>query len=640
MNERTWDGYDGDDGSIHVIGNGHICAYGQGPNIVQLFGPPYSVASTFALRLPEDTPLSSRSWREPGAGIWHHELAERGSPVASAADAAVPDEACFLRSMRASEPVSMELVGHDAGSWVDAAGRGPLREATSAWLFMVPPGPPIYMNYPNPYRVYCFVWTTGSAVLVRSPGDGAMLLRLRPGEGSVFFASGRTYPACVETAERMVRLSPEEALAAARTGWGRELSRLVNTRYALPPDTPDRDRLAAAVEDVAVLIKGQQSAEGGVLAGHAYHLCYVRDQYGVSRGLLALGLVSEAKGILSFYWNVWRQFGMIRNAQAAGVPGVFHVHENDDVEMTAYLIIQAFDYLRASGDHAFLREILPMLTWAWQAQTRHFVGGMLPFNGDETYVAGGVLPRDTLVDGSAEATLLFIRAGELLLPYVRAGGLWREREMEEAQKLLEAIRSRYRDTFFVDGALITNNPARRSMPGGAPRFRHGVCERCKVRDGLVWTERTESGRYLCPRCFHEDALPSADEKTHVLASVSLVPLYIGATLLSTEELGSIADGLAEGFERTGTLPSSPDGATTVGYDYGFLLYTLAELGHPARHALYREMMDRRDPTGAWVEYYRNGVPSSTRCRAWESAINIEAALRYAALIPRRSPTAS
>jgi hypothetical protein len=434
----------------------------------------------------------------------------------------------------------------------------------------------------------------------------------------------------------MVRLKLEEALDAARTGWAQELSRLVNTRYAVPPDTPDRDRLATAVEDVAVLIKGQQSAEGGVLAGHAYHLCYVRDQYGVSRGLLALGLVAEAKRILSFYWQVWQQFGMIRNAQAAGVPGVFHVHENDDVEMTAYLVVQAFDYLRASNDDAFVREILPMLTWAWKAQTRHFVGHMLPFNGDETYVAGGVLPRDTLVDGSAEATMLFVRAGELLLPYVRERQLWRDREIQEAETLLDTVRSHYRESFFVDGALITNNPKRRTMPGGAPRFRHGVCELCKVRDGLVWTERTESGRYLCPRCFHTEALPAAEEKTHELASVSLVPLYIGSSLLTTAEVRRIADHLAEGFQRTGQLPSSPDGATTVGYDYGFLLYTLAELGHPTRHVLYQEMMERRDATGAWVEYYRNGVPSSTRCRAWESAINIEAALRYAALIPRSS----
>jgi hypothetical protein len=30
-----------------------------------------------------------------------------------------------------------------------------------------------------------------------------------------------------------------------------------------------------------------------------------------------------------------------------------------------------------------------------------------------------------------------------------------------------------------------------------------------------------------------------------------------------------------------------------------------------------------------VEYYKDGVPSGTLCRPWESAINIEAAIEYA-----------
>ena len=57
-------------------------------------------------------------------------------------------------------------------------------------------------------------------------------------------------------------------------------------------------------------------------------------------------------------------------------------------------------------------------------QQRHLVNGMLPFNGDETYVAGGILPRFALNDGSAEATLLFIESGTQLLDFVEKEGLW------------------------------------------------------------------------------------------------------------------------------------------------------------------------------------------------------------------------
>ena len=72
----------------------------------------------------------------------------------------------------------------------------------------------------------------------------------------------------------------------------------------LPPDFPQREKLLQTIDDVAVLIKTQQSAEGGVLAGYPYPLAYVRDQYGVSRGLSTLGYFDEAKAILEFYWKI------------------------------------------------------------------------------------------------------------------------------------------------------------------------------------------------------------------------------------------------------------------------------------------------------------------------------------------------
>ena len=77
---------------------------------------------------------------------------------------------------------------------------------------------------------------------------------------------------------------------------------------------------------------------------------YVRDQYGVSRALLALGEWERARMILDFYWRVWQRSGLIHNAQAIGYPGIFHRHENDETEITGYLVVQAFDYYRKTRD--------------------------------------------------------------------------------------------------------------------------------------------------------------------------------------------------------------------------------------------------------------------------------------------------
>lgn len=82
------------------------------------------------------------------------------------------------------------------------------------------------------------------------------------------------------------------------------------------------------------------------------------------------------------------------------------------------------------------------------------------------------------------------------------------------------------------------------------------------------------------------------------------------------------------YQKTGRLPSRPDGNVTVGYDYGLLLYNLVELQHPLAGEIYEKMLSVIDECGAWAEYYENGRPSHTRCRPWESGINLLAAICF------------
>jgi len=83
------------------------------------------------------------------------------------------------------------------------------------------------------------------------------------------------------------------------------------------------------------------------------------------------------------------------------------------------------------------------------------------------------------------------------------------------------------------------------------------------------------------------------------------------------------------FQATGRLRTTEGGATTVGYDYGLLLFTLSELGHPLAGKVYDRMLDVLDSTGSWVEYYRDDQPVGCPYRPYESGINLEAALRFA-----------
>lgn len=165
-------------------------------------------------------------------------------------------------------------------------------------------------------------------------------------------------------------------------------------------------------------------------------------------------------------------------------------------------------------------------------------------------------------------------------------------------------------------------------------FRHGVCECCNERNSwgqisFGWTQRNINGRYLCPECTSKYDVPAKEDKVYYLQSVSLKPLYIGGSLLRADEIQKLVEDVITGYRKTGQLPSRPGSNITVGYDYGLLLNSLTKLFHPDAGEIYEKMMSVIDSTGAWVEYYDEGRPMGTRCRPWESGINLEAAIEYA-----------
>ena len=617
---RTWTNTGNDDGSIHCLGNGRLCAYEQGPNILQLFGPPYSSPMLGTLTLDVPGEVTVRSTREPGTAIWRHRLFAGETEWAEMLDFVDAGLPCLVRRIRTQRPLRLQW----HADWPA------INERAGGWLYETPAGTPYYSRYPYPRPAYYQVsWRGALEPLVDNAG-----WTCNAGESWLFCVGGPEYPQTIEHMEEALAQTGKSMLLRTREMWQTFTRSRHDWPELLPEQTPYREKLLQAVDDVSTLIKAQQAAEGGVLAGHNYHLCYVRDQYGVSRGLLAAGHYAEARAILNFYWRLWQRHGHIHNAQAAGVDGSFHIHENDEVEITGYLIRQAFDLLKRTNDADFVNELFPMLVWAYEAQKRHLIGGMLPFNGDETYVAGGILPRTALNDGSAEATLLFLNASAQLVDWAAEQRRWSASQVTAERALLAQVRAAYPANFVRQGKLITNNPTRAGLPGGSPRFRHGVCERCLAEGhfkAIGWTQRSAAGRYLCPECLAQGDFFAVAPHEYTLQSVSLTPLYFQADLPAKDELRPVVEEIWQAYQRSGRLPSRPDDArdVAVGYDYGFLLYALTELNHPAAQQIAHKTLTLVDQTGAWVEYYLSHQPSGTRCRPWESAINLEALLHWA-----------
>lgn len=614
------------DGSVHCMGNGRLCVYGQGPDVMQFFGAPYSETTIGEIRL-EQPEVKSESRRVMGTAIWEHRVSMDGRVVAVMTDFVDSERPCFVRRVETEVPLT--LVFHPEQDLRLATNTGMMQGAGVGGAFLVetPIGKPCvpFGNYPIPFAFFHqFAWK-GDVKAVANAADNSTTFTFSPGQSFLYVTGGPELSACMEHMKAVLSTEYSTLLARTRSWWSAFTASGRDFATELPPDVPMRERLLQVLDDVSVLIKAQQAVEGGVLAGYPYHLGYVRDQYGTHRGLVALGHEEMSRDILRFYFNVFQANGRINNAQAFGIPGLLHVHENDDVEITGYISFQAFDYLARSGDMDFVKQIFPMLEWAWMAQQGHFIKDMLPFNGDETYVAGGILPRSALNDGSAEATMLFIESGRQLIDFAAQNGLWAAERVEKERQRLNEVRGHFRANFWREGRLITNNPERSRDPKLLPETRHGVCEACVT---VQWTLRTDNNRYVCLNCLPKPPLPKVEPNVYVLQSVALTPLYFHSSLLGMEDLRPQVEEILDAYKATGKLPSRPDSDVSVGYDYGLLLYALTELNHPMARALYEKTLQLADSTGAWVEYYRDHKPAGTRCRPWESAINVEALLHW------------
>lgn len=596
--------------------------------MIDVFGEPYTSQSLLAgaWTLGDGRPPAYVSSREAGTSVWQHQFEDRGMVRGTMQQLVVPDEPACVCRLRLAERATftIRLPEQYACHWAesDAGSR-------SARLTVVAPDTARILFYPAGERGFLLLrcWGTGFDGL-RACSDGGAI-DLGPGETYLAFAGSTSYPEADRAVERLLRTPYEEHLERRRAVDRSLIARLAGSpiRNAHPAlDGGRRIRIERLAESVALLITAQQSADGGISAGYPFPLAYVRDQYGTCCGLLALGLHDEVRRNLEFRYRKWQRFGDLANAESMGHDRIRHVHENDHVELTAYTILEALDYAKAGGGEDSVVRLFPMLDWCLAAQVGHLRGGMLPFNGDETYVAGGFLPQSALNHGSFEATLLFIESARRLLAVARRHGLLSRERLEYFGVASSRAAASLRSNFLRGGVWVANSPER-AILAEPPLHRHGVCEACGPAGWFGWTSRTSSGRYVCPGCAAKGSLPPEDPRAIVLYSAGLLPAFIRATELSNGEMWPAVRSASALFQERGYLPSREDGRGSVGYDAALLLYALSALRDPLAGAVRDHVLELADEAEAWSEYYEEKTPRGTRCRPWESGINIAAVQR-------------
>jgi hypothetical protein len=293
--------------------------------------------------------------------------------------------------------------------------------------------------------------------------------------------------------------------------------------------------------------------------------------------------------------------------------------------MTGYVILQIARYVDASGDEDILDDVIPMIAWCLAAQVQHLVLGALPFNGDETYVAGGMLPRWALNDGSVEATILLYESIRQLSRYAHHPAV--ARLCASYQATADLIAREFSENFIRDGVVVTNSLRRRHAIDPPPA-RSGVCENCSFSPTTV--VRGPAGRYLCLRC-DGVALPAPPERELSIASAALFAALVPTDLV-TEPLTTRAldRALAESSSGAASAGCAAPREMTVGYDDGLLLRGLTRRHSADAHQVANSILGKRDYYGTWAEYYESGRPVRTRCRPWETSLNLGALAEYAA----------
>ena len=314
---------------IHAIGNGGLCVYGQGADILQLFGPPYSSPGFFTMNLQGDYRVDLQ--REPRTAVWHSLITDGGAEVARQTDFVTVGSDGFVRRIHAQRPFSYRITVRMEDRYApyeelitvrEDMSAAELKNANRRYRIGIAPGVPFYSSYKAPSGYLYEVFTTGSATLVPGAGgDKSWVLNVTPGDGALYVVAGPNERRLAENSAAIASASPESLQKASAKSWKKYAAKQHRFKASNLPDDR-RDEFFRAVDDIGVLIKSQQGREGGVLAGIVYHMGYVRDQYGVSRALLALGHSEEARGILEFYHNIWKAYGYIQNAQAIGYPGI------------------------------------------------------------------------------------------------------------------------------------------------------------------------------------------------------------------------------------------------------------------------------------------------------------------------------
>ncbi len=282
-NLRIWSNQGSDNGAIHSLGNGKMLVYEQGPQIIKVYPGPYTSPSLYKFLLEDDKRIEVTSSRQRGTAIWNHEVESGNEALGKIRDYVDSELPVMIRhlSLLASLTFRIELTS----DIVVLENRNPSAERKSI-LLRTKPGALIYQNYVYPDPIYHEIRIEGEGIIEKSEKEtNVFYLTCKKGEMNIFLIGGPDYSQVMRNSEEVIQSGNSVLLDRTKNWWNKYTEKRYDFQNKFPDDLPLRDELLQIIDDVAVMMRTQQAGEGAVMAGYPYPLGYVRDQYGVSRGI-------------------------------------------------------------------------------------------------------------------------------------------------------------------------------------------------------------------------------------------------------------------------------------------------------------------------------------------------------------------
>ncbi|MCX6223945.1 MAG: hypothetical protein NTV01_04230, partial [Bacteroidia bacterium] len=108
---------------VHSLGNGKMCIYEKGPNIITAYSGPYSSPSFLKLDWIKDDQAESQAKRKPGTAIWTHNILSGANETGILLDFVDAEIPCFVRRIQSKSKINFRVKLEKYVQVIDNTGR-------------------------------------------------------------------------------------------------------------------------------------------------------------------------------------------------------------------------------------------------------------------------------------------------------------------------------------------------------------------------------------------------------------------------------------------------------------------------------------------------------------------------------------